>query len=103
MIRILCPQRHELRDAPNAKLPGEWADAGPFDRDKGKGKVRWMAFFEQRGRSTMAEELHTEIGHAKHAWPNALQAGGDGPTKKPQSEPPISIDIGAIGVGVKKL
>ena len=50
----------------------------------------------------MAEELHTEIKRAKQAWLNALQAVGNDPTKQPQSESPISVDISAFGVGVKK-
>ena len=70
----------------------EWIGEGSFDRDK--------AFFEQRGRSAMAEELHTEIRRAKQAWLNALQAVGDGLTKQPHSESPISVDINAFGVGV---
>ena len=53
----------------------------PFDRDKEKEKIRWKAFFEQRGRSTMTEEPHTEIGCAKQAWPNALLAVGDDPAR----------------------
>ena len=51
----------------------------------------------------MAEELHTEIIRAKQAWLDALQAIGDDTTKQPHSESPISVDINAFGVGVKKL
>ena len=51
----------------------------------------------------MAEELHTEIRRAKQAWPDALQAVGDDPAKQPHSDSPISVDISAFGVGVKKL
>jgi hypothetical protein len=81
----------------------EWIGEGPFDRDKEKEKIRWKAFFEQRGRSAMAEELHTEIRRAKQAWLNVLQAVSDDPTKQPHSESPISVDIHAFCVGVKKL
>jgi len=48
----------------------------------------------------MAED--TKIRRAKQAWLNALQAVGDDPTKQPHSESPISVDINAFGVGVKK-
>ena len=51
----------------------------------------------------MAEELHTEIRRAKQALLNALQAVGDDPTKQPHNDSPISVDINAIGIGVKKL
>ena len=73
----------------------EWIGGGSFDRDKEKEKIRWKAFFEQRGRSAMAEELHTEIKRAKQAWLNALQAVGDDPTRQPHCESPISVDINA--------
>ena len=79
----------------------EWIGEGSFDRDKEKEKIRWKAFFEQQGRSAMAEELHTEIRRAKQAWLDALQAVGDDPTKQPHSESPISFDISAFGAGVK--
>ena len=81
----------------------EWIDEGSFDRDMEKEKIWWKAFFEQRGRSAMAEEPHAETRRAKQAWLNALQAVGNDPTKQPQSESPISVDISAFGVGVKKL
>ena len=80
-----------------------WIGEGSFDRDKEKEKIRWKAFFEQRGRSAMAEELHTEIKRAKQAWLNALQAVGDDPTRQPHSESPISVGISAFGVGDMKL
>ena len=51
----------------------------------------------------MAEELRTEIGRAKKAWPKALRAAGDDPTKQPHSETPVSVDASAFGVGVNKL
>ena len=50
----------------------KWIVEGSFDRDKEKEKIRWNPFFEQRGRSAMAEELHAEIRRAKQAWLNAL-------------------------------
>ena len=49
-----------------------WIGEGSFDRDKEEEKIWWKAFSEQRGRSAMAEELHTEIKRAKQAWLNAL-------------------------------
>ena len=51
----------------------------------------------------MAEELPTETRRAKQPWLNALQAVGSDPTKQPRSESPISVDINAFSVGVKKL
>ena len=51
----------------------------------------------------MAEELHTEIGRAKQAWLNALQAVGGDPTRQPHSESRISVDISSFGAGVNKI
>jgi hypothetical protein len=45
----------------------EWIGEGSFDRDKEKEKIRWKTFSEQRGRSAMAGELHTETKRAKKA------------------------------------
>jgi len=50
----------------------EWIGECSFDRGNEKEKIRWKALFEQRGRSAMAEELHTEIRCTKQAWPDAL-------------------------------
>ena len=51
----------------------------------------------------MAGELYTETRRAKQAWLGALQALGGDATRQPHSESPISVDISAFGVGVKKL
>ena len=45
----------------------------------------------------------TQIRRARRAWLNAQQAVGDDPTKQPHRESPISVDINAFSVGVKKL
>ena len=81
----------------------EWIGEGSFDRDKEKEKMRWKLFFEQRGQSNMATELHSEIARAKLAWMDALQALGEDPSRKPHCESPISVDHVAFGLGVKKL
>jgi len=80
----------------------EWTGKSSFDRDRAKEKLRWTAIFEQRVRSTMAEEPHMEIGCANQAWLDTPQAVGDDPAKQPRSESPISVDIYVFGVGIKK-
>ena len=53
--------------------------------------MRSKAAFDQRGRRTVAGELHTKIGRVKGAWPNALRALMDDPAKQPHSESPIAV------------
>ena len=59
-------------------LLSEWANKGPYDRDKAKGEMWWKAFFEQRCRGIITEEPHEGLGCAKQMWLGALEAiGGD--------------------------
>ena len=94
---------YKKQDPAKTREFSEWIGEGSFDRDKEKEIIQWKDFFVQRGWSTMAEEPHTKFRCAKQAWVNALQAIGDDQTKQHHSESPISVDINAFGVGIKKL